>query len=322
MKKFSNPLSQQNFSDPFIAFDKRTRFYYFLASCQGNELILYRSKHIANILKDGESKIIYSCGHNNVYGPMWAGEMYQINGRWYIYTSFQEKFNENTFAERKHLMILKSKTEDPFDGFVLASKPDLDSFAIDPTISFINGKQYICYSLVDNNSQQVLEIREMDSPISFTDKKAVISHAEYDWEKVEGYDKYTINEGPFFIHKNNRIFIIYSANGCWSDDYCLGLLEYNGGEVCNASSWKKYTRPVFSKGNDVYGVGHASFFYSPDEKELWCAYHCLLESNPQRKPLIRNTCIQKIDFDNSGFPIFGKPTCLKTEIECPSGEQL
>ena len=165
----------------------------------------------------------------------------------------------------------------------------------------------------------MLEIREMNSPVSFTDKKAVIARPYYDWEKAEGFDKYCINEGAFFLKKGNRIFIIYSANGCWSDDYCLGLLEYQGGEVCDPKNWVKYPKPLFVKGNGVYGVGHASFFHSPDGKETWCAYHCLPHSNPERKEMVRYSCVQKISFDKEDFPVFCEPAGSKT-IDAPSGE--
>ena len=159
----------------------------------------------------------------------------------------------------------------------------------------------------------------MSSPVSFTDKKAVIARPYYDWEKAEGFDKYCINEGAFFLKKGNRIFIIYSANGCWSDDYCLGLLEYQGGEACNPKNWVKYPKPLFVKGNGVYGVGHASFFLSPDGKETWCAYHCLPHSNPERKETVRYSCVQKISFDKESFPVFCEPAGNKM-IDAPSGE--
>ena len=45
-----NPLSQENFSDPFITYDKGTGYYYFIASCQCNQLTVYRSKKVGDIL--------------------------------------------------------------------------------------------------------------------------------------------------------------------------------------------------------------------------------------------------------------------------------
>ena len=318
---FLNPLSQLNFSDPFITYDKGTGYYYFIASCQCNQLTLYRSKKVGKILSEGECKVVYECGFNGVYGPMWAPEMYKVGNKWYIYTSCREKWHDNMFAERKIPLILQSKTEDPFDGFEFGSKPDPSIFAIDPSCAIINGTQYVCYSRVDFDGSQVLEIREMSDPLTYTNNLALISRATLDWELAEGYrGRHAINEGAFFVQKNNRLFIIYSANGCWSDDYCLGVLEHTGGEICNANNWKKHEKPLFVKGNGIFGVGHASFFSSPDDSELWCAYHCLLRSNPSREEMDRHTCIQKISFDETGYPVMGAPIGINKEVEDPSGE--
>lgn len=318
-KLVSNPLSMENYSDPFITYDKVTGYYYFIASCQSNDLIIFRSKNAANLIQNNDFKVVFTCGHDGVFGPMWAPEMYKIDGLWYIYTSCQERANDNPFGERKTLLVLKSISEDPFDGFEFASKPDPNEFAIDPTSTFIGNKQYLCYSVV-RGTHQLLEIREMLNPTTFSKEGSIISQAFYDWEKVPGYDVWTINEGPFFLKKDNRIFIIYSANGCWSDDYCLGLLEFQGGEVCNANNWKKHTKPIFIKGSCIFGVGHASFFNSPDDKEVWIAYHCLLRSNPTLEEMDRQTCIQRINFDKTGFPIIGEPIGTDTKINPPSGE--
>lgn len=321
IKMVVNPLSMQNFSDPFIVYDNYTKYYYFLASCQSNKLAIYRSKKIGQILQTGESKVVFECGFNGIFGPMWAPEMYKINDSWYIYTSCRRRWDENMFAEIKIPLILKSKTCDPFDGFEFGSLPDENIFAIDPSCAIINEKQYICYSRVNEKGIQVLDIREMINPLTFGNKIAQISEPSLDWEFAEGYQgNSAINEGAFFLKNGERLFIIYSANGCWSDDYCLGVLEYVGGEVCDAKNWIKHPKPLFIKGNGVFGVGHASFFLSPDKTEVWCAYHCLLSSNPTRSEMDRQTCIQKISFDETGYPIMGEPIGINIKTNDPSGE--
>ncbi len=319
---YKNPLSMQNFSDPYIVYDDKTEYYYFLASCQCDTLTIYRSKNIDDILRGGDSKDVYVCPEADVFGPLWAPEMYKIGNRWYVYTSCREVNSDNPW-DTKRLLILRSKTEDPFDGFEFGSKPDVSIFAIDPTSTVIDGKQYICYSEVDSDGIQILVIREMKDPLTFTDNLAVIAKPYFDWEEVEGYSgNDAINEGAFFVKNGEKLFIVYSANGCWSDDYCLGLLEFTGGEICEPKNWKKHDKPVFVKGNGVYGVGHAAFFNSPDGKELWITYHCLLQSNPKREEVDRYTCIQKIGFDKDGYPVFGEPTGVKENLPSPSGEKL
>lgn len=318
---FRNPLTNQNLSDPFVTYDNVTGYYYLIAT-SSDKIEMYRSKKIGDIIRGGDSKVIYqSEPSKKVFGPMWAPEMYKIGDKWYIYTSCQEIYTENQWIETKRLLILKSKTQNPFDGFEFGSKPDTSIFAIDPSTAIINGKQYICYSRVPGLSGQVLDIREMSDPLTFTDNWAEIARSTYDWELVPPYTGTGINEGAFFVRRGERLFIIYSANGCWSDDYCLGVLEYKGGEVCNPTSWFKHPKPLFVKGNGIYGVGHASFFYSPDGSELWCAYHCLLRTNPECTEMDRHTCVQKIDFDENDYPVMGLPVGIENEISSPSGEE-
>jgi GH43 family beta-xylosidase len=315
---FKNPLSKENFSDPFITYDKVTGYYYFIASSQCNQITIYRSKNVGDILTKGDSKVVYECGGNSVYGPLWAPEMYKIGEKWYVYTSCREEDSSNVWAT-KRLLILQSKTEDPFDGFEFGSKPDCSIFAIDPTSTIIDGKQYVCYSRVNCKGTQVLDIREMSDPLTFTDNVAEIAKPSLAWEFAEGYTgNNAINEGASFLQKGEKLFIIYSANGCWSDDYCLGVLEHTGGEICDAKNWKKHEKPLFVKGNGVFGVGHAAFFASPDETELWCVYHCLLRSNPIREEMDRHTCVQKIYFDENDYPVMGEPIGITTEINEPS----
>ena len=240
------------------------------------------------------------------------------NGKWYIYTSGSITPGDG----QKRLFVMESLTADPFDGFIFKGKLDDDLFAIDPTIyTDENGKQYICYSHSSAEDNQRLEIREMANPYTFGEKSAVVAVAEYPWELVPPYiGKSKINEGAFFVKSGERLFIIYSGNGCWSNDYCLGVVEYKGGDMCSSDSWVKHPEPIFVHGEDTYGPGHASFFKSPDGKELWCAYHVMLSFNEKAVVAPRYFCIQKVDFDETGYPVMGKVPPLDTLHKAPSGE--
>ena len=254
---------------------------------------------------------------DGIWGAIWAPEMHRgTNGKWYIYTS--GFYDPKEWPKR--LFVMESVSEDPFGEWQFKGKPAPDMYAIDPTVyTHTDGKQYICYSLVDN--QQLLAIQEMENPWTFGEKSAVIACAEYDWELVPPYvGKGAINEGAFFVKNGDRLFIIYSGNGCFTAFYCLGVLEYMGGDLCDPASWKKHDKPLFVYGNGVYAPGHASFFRSPDGTELWCAYHCVKEYTEELKSTERFMCLQKVDFDESGYPVMGVPVSFDTDITPPSGE--
>lgn len=304
--------------DPFITYDSETGYYYCLFT-QGNRVEIYRSKHVADILLDDDSKIIYEAtGANVVWGDIWAPEMHRApDGFWYIYTSSRITKEPG----EKRIFVLKSLTSDPFGEWEFAGRPAYDIFSIDPTIyTAPDGKQYMCYSRVDAKKGQVLDICEMTNP-TICKRAKTIAYAELDWELVEPYvGTRAILEGPFFLENNGRLFIIYSANGCWSNHYALGVLELTGDDILDPKSWTKHPEPLLVYGNGVYGPGHASFFRSPDGTEVWCCYHGMTSSNDTVTYAERHMFIQKVEFDETGFPVMGKPIGYDALIDPPSGE--
>jgi hypothetical protein len=90
------------------------------------------------------------------------------------------------------------------------------------------------------------------------------------WERSVG-NPY-INEGPQPIKDpSGQLHIVYSANGSWSTDYCLGDLRLaSGGDPTNPRAWYKSEGCLFgakkglmAKGlesvRNAKGVGHHSF---------------------------------------------------------------
>lgn len=317
MKTFKNPVSPFDAPDPFMTFDPVTGYYYALFT-RGSKLELFRSRHAGSIVTDGDSRIIYL--PNGERDDIWAPEMHRApNGKWYIYTSGRIKPEPS----QKRIFVMEGPADDPFVGeWIFRGKPFPDTFSIDPTVyTAPEGVQYLCSSRVDPVYGQVLDICDLENPYTCGKNHATIARAELDWELVEPYTgRRAIVEGAFFLERNGRLFIIYSANGCWSDDYCLGVLEHTGGSLCDASNWKKHPSPLFVHGNELYGPGHASFFTSPDGREVWCAYHGMKEHNATCTGAPRFFNIQRVDFDDTGYPVMGLPTGYEIDLVPPSGE--
>ena len=73
MHCFKNPIADFDSSDPFVVFDHQTGYYY--ALCSGWDRIeIFRNKRITDILRIGESKIIYrpTGARDGIYGDLWA----------------------------------------------------------------------------------------------------------------------------------------------------------------------------------------------------------------------------------------------------------
>lgn len=317
---YKNPLTKaHDCSDPFVVYCKEDKCYYGIHS-GSTFLTMYRCKKISDMFGDCESKVIYSSNEaDKTYDCLWAPELYFIDGSWYIYTStFRPEIDWDP-----HRIVLKSKTANPFDGFVLATHLDPHIIGIDSTIYRTeSGELYTCFAMSEVGGGYLnLAIQKMNSPTETATEPVIISKAKYDWELVPPFDKEPINEGPFFIKNKGRLFIAYSGNGTFCNDYLLGLLEFVGDNMLDPNAWEKCEVPFLTGGNESFSPGHSSFFYSPDDTELYACYHCLAEKAVDlRKPQDRFCFVQNVQFDKTGFPHLGKPLPKDVYYPSPSGE--
>lgn len=124
------------------------------------------------------------------------------------------------------------------------------------------------------------------------------------------------------LQRGDKLFLIYSASGCWTENYCLGLLTADAGSnLLDPASWKKAPEPVFVARPEAkaFAPGHCGFFKSPDGKEDWIIFHANSESG-QGCGRFRSPRAQRINWKADGTPDFGQPIPLTTPIRRPSGE--
>ncbi|HYZ56280.1 MAG TPA: family 43 glycosylhydrolase [Streptosporangiaceae bacterium] len=79
----------------------------------------------------------------------------------------------------------------------------------------------------------------------------------------------------------SRVFMTYSASGCWPPDYALGLLSAPVSANLLDASWQKSAAPVFTSNPsaDIYGPASNGFFTSPDGHQTWMVYHAVNDAN-------------------------------------------
>jgi GH43 family beta-xylosidase len=116
------------------------------------------------------------------------------------------------------------------------------------------------------------------------------------------------------------LFLIYSASGCWTESYCLGMLTAHAdSNLLDPASWKKSPEPVLTARPEAqaFAPGHCSFFKSPDGTEDWIIYHA--NSGPgQGCGRFRSPRAQRISWKADGTPDLGQPIPLATPIRRPS----
>jgi len=323
MNRFCNPIAPFDAPDPFVTYDPVTGYYYALFTRQ-DKLEIFRSRRAGSLLTDNDSKVIFTLADGHGYtDSIWAPEMHRApDGRWYVYSSGREIIDGK---DEYHLFVMGALSDDPFGEWEFKGKPFTAEWGIDPTMyTAPDGRQYMCFSYITNDEtghHNTLQIREMENPWTFGERYAVIARPELPWEKMPPFDKRrTINEGPFFVEAGGRLFILYSANACWMVEYCLGVLEFTGGDLCDSANWVKHPEPVFTTGNGVYGPGHASFFRSPDGSELWIAYHAMDGWNENNNWKPRYMHLQKVHLDENGTFTPAHPVADGEMMDPPAGE--
>ena len=321
MAPFQNPVWAHDAPDPFITYDGDTGYYYGVFT-QGNRVEIYRSRHLATLFTGGDTHVAYQINgqKNGIWGDVWAPEMHKIGNTWYIYTSGRNEESTENPCER--LFVLKSKTADPFDGWTFSRILTSGASAIDPTVyTAADGKLYLCCSRATATDGSVLEITRMSSATWCSGESAVIAKNELAWELIEpATQSASVMEAPFFLEHNGRLFIIYSVNHCFSDAYSLGVLEHTGGDLCDPGSWQKHPEPLLTAGHGIYGPGHASFFDSPDGTEVFVSYHGMKQHKEDLSWAPRYPYVQRVEFDETGFPVLGQPVGEGADILPPAGE--
>jgi len=313
---FTNPLLSSG-PDPWIV-QKDNNYYY--THTLGNRIALWKTAKVSE-LKNTSPQTIWSApatGSNSK--NVWAPEIHFINNKWYAYYAADDGNNAN-----HRMYVLENTSADPLTGSWISKgkiSDPTDKWAIDGTVFDHNGQLYFLWSgwEGDVDVQQNIYIARMSDPWTIQGNRILLSSPTYDWEKIGAPD---VNEGPQIL-KNaaGKTFLIYSASGCWNDDYALGLMTLkNGGDPMIAADWTKTPNPVFTKNPSAsaYAPGHNSFFKSLDGTEDWIIYHANSQSG-QGCGDLRSPRMQKFTWNADGSPNFGTPVSINTNITKPSGE--
>ncbi|GAB3425814.1 glycoside hydrolase family 43 protein [Niabella aquatica] len=321
VETFTNPLLSSG-ADPYSFYKDG---YYYYTHTSGSKLVLWKTKNLA-ALKTAQRKTVWTPPANTAYSKeLWAPQIQYIRGKWYMYFAADDGHNHN-----HRMYVIENESPDPMEGeWVFKGKvaDAADRWAIDADVFEHKGVLYMIWSGWEGevNGQQNIYIARMKNPWTLESERVKISVPQYDWEthgylKGETPEQVNVNEGPQFLKHKDKIFIIYSASGCWTDHYTLGMLSINADEdLLTAHNWKKHPEPVFKAApeNGVYAPGHNSFFKSPNGKEDWILYHA--NSAPgQGCGGHRSPRAQRFTWNKDGTPHFGKPVSADTPLAVPA----
>lgn len=314
-RTFVNPIL--NGSDPWVT--KKDGIYYYTHTL-GNSVALWKTTSMSKLSSVNNKEIFNPAAGLPNSENIWAPEIHSLDNKWYVYytAGAGPDVTQRTW-------VLENTSGDPTTGTWTDKgriyTTDADFWAIDGTILEYNNNRYFIWSGRPDPSlqNQNIYIAKMTNPWTLQMPTIMLTKPELDWEVNGG----PVNEAPQILkNSNGNIFLIYSASGCWTDDYALGMITLkNNGDPMVFADWTKHQQPVFLKkpAGNVYGPGHNAFFKSPDGTEDWIIYHANSNSG-EGCGVKRNIRIQRFTWNSDGSPSFGEPVKTGLPVNVPPGD--
>ena len=271
-------------ADPFVT-KGSDGWYYFTASypmygkndAEGYDRVILRRARTIDGLKNAEEKTIWDEKDSETsFRFMWAPEIHEINGKWYVLFAASGSEN-NVWDIDCHIIMCEGN--DPYNdkwidkGKFEACEGDEFSFrgfSLDMTHFECNGKHYVAWAQNGGNSNVYLATVDPEKPWKTTCKAMLLTKPEYEWEKVN----IPVNEGPAVMIHGGKVFLAFSASAT-GPEYCIGLMYADEkADLLDINNWTKLSKPLLTS-NDLtgeYGPGHNSFV--KDENGEWVfVYH-------------------------------------------------
>jgi GH43 family beta-xylosidase len=315
---FTNPVLGQG-ADPFLTVVEGR--YYDVQSTSDAKGVALRSSDSLTTLADAPAEVIFRAGaEGSPCCEWWAPELHRIGDRWYVYVAADDGDN----AHHRSYVLEADAIEGPY-RFAGRLRLPGNRWAIDATVFAVpDGTRYVAWSGWPGatNGQQNLYLAELASPTTVRGRPALVSSPELDWETRAGTVGVFVNEGPAALVREGKVYLGYSASGCWTPDYALGLLTADAtADLLDPASWTKSPQPVFQGGEQSgeYGTGHHSFFTSPDGSQTWFAYHAVTTPDGSCGQ-DRQVYVQPLTFGPDGAPQFGTPSGSTTPLPLPAGD--
>ena len=237
----------------------------------------------------------------------WAPEVYEKDGRFYMF--FSANWKVNPTGEKENFRIGVAVADSPAGPFrEIGNAPLFDPGypVIDANIlTDDDGRCYLYYSrccykhpveseiadwardkgLFDEIEESWIYGVELKPDFSGTIGEPVMllcppkkmSDAQSEWESrsvTSGAVNRRWTEGSFIIKKDGLYYMMYSANFFGGEDYAVG---YAVSDSPLGPFRKSADNPVMEKntpqGGSVSGVGHNSITWSKDGKRMFCVYH-------------------------------------------------
>ncbi len=312
---YTNPLPVA-LGDPFVLYTNGLYYLYGTGGGAKDGFSVYSSKNLKKWKYEGQ---VYYGNTDTSWciGSFWAPEVYERNGKYYMFYSAQWRKNPNQEAENFRIGVAVSDSPTgPFKD--IRNRPIFDPGypIIDANVFFDDdGQVYLYYSRAAYKHPVKSEISEwakekgwydsieeswvygvklkpdfsevIGEPTLLLRPPLKMNNPQSAWES-RSVMKHEVNrrwtEGSVIFKHKDTYYIMYSANFFGGKYYAVG---YATGESPLGPFTKSATNPVLEKntkeGGDITGTGHNNYFFSPDGKEMFCVYHARTKATGHKR---------------------------------------
>jgi len=336
-KTYTNPLNVK-FGDPFVLRASDGKYYmYGTGGGAKKGFAAYSSEDLIDWKYEGQ---VYYGNNENGWGvgDYWAPEVYERNGKFYMFYSAQWKENPNN--EKENFKIGVAVADKPTGPFIdMQNRPIFDPGypIIDANVLFNDdGKVYLYYSRCCYKHPVESEIADwarkkgwfkeieeswvygiemkpdfsgvIGEPVLLLRPPVKMDDKQAEWES-RSVTSNEVNrrwtEGSFIFKHGDTYYMMYSANFFGGQNYAVG---YATSKHPLGPFTKAANNPILQKntasGGIVTGTGHNSVTYSPDGKTMLCVYHGRTNKTGDERVVF----IDKMRITEDGLLIVDGPT--------------
>lgn len=338
---YSNPLPVA-FGDPFILSAADGKYYMYGTGGTEKGFVAYSSDNLVDWQPEGE---VYSGNQPDSWTEKnyWAPEVYEIDGKYYMFFSADWKVNPANELENFRIGVaVADKPTGPF--LEISDKPLFDPGypIIDANVLRYKGKTYLYYSRCCYKHPVESEIaqwaREQDlfkeieeswvygveisedftsvigEPVLLLQPPATMDDPQTEWESrsvTAGEVNRRWTEGSFAFPHKDKIYMMYSANFFGGEHYAVGYAVSDNplGPFVKAAN-----NPVLEKntdkGGEVTGTGHNMVFWSKHDQKMYAVYH----GRTRQTGNARVVFLDEVQIDDQGLLTVEGPTTTEKEL--------
>jgi beta-xylosidase len=330
-----NPLNIK-LGDPFVLLASDGSYYMYGTTEGTNGFDCYRSDDLA--AWDSLGRAFRAADDSWGVSCFWAPEVYERNGRFYMFYSANDRNNPD--GELENFRIGVAASDSPTGPFTnISDRPLFDPGypIIDANVLFDNDNRcYLYYSrccyknpiesetavwareqgLYDSIEESWIYGVELKpdfsgvigQPTLLLRPPVTMGHASDDWESrsvTAGEAGRRWNEGSFILRDGDTYYMMFSANFYGGENYAVG---YATSRSPLGPFEKSPDNPVLEKNSDrggvVTGTGHNSITRSRDGRTLYCVYHGRTSATGPERVVF----IDRMEIRDGALTVFGPTT--------------